>query len=166
VSSKEVLEEMREISKNLMQLDQRIETRAGTLITVSGTLSGILFVFGGYLLSNVDPTYYLRNYMYFAFASSIFTALISLLWSLLLAYSQRRFSFVSPEALIRYKQVSDENRPAPSPESRPEGSGENSAVEDVRNRLINRYADMNDDNNFLISHKAFRLQVSQWWRSK
>lgn len=88
-SNNQFLEELRKAFDNVMRTEESIERRSGNLVTVSGTVATLLFVFGSYLLSNVDPAYPLRNYMFYTLASGIFAALISLLSRLLIGYSSK-----------------------------------------------------------------------------
>jgi len=164
MSSWDLLGQTKAAFDTAMQLDQRMDTRSGSLLSVSGTVATLLFVFGSYLLSNIVPDYPLRNYMFYSLASGIIFALVSLVFSLLGGYglTGRRVIFrfanpISADDLIELAKVgSSEDFADAEPEVKRK-------IENAfRDRLIEKYYQAIKVQGHLIRWKLAILQASQW----
>ncbi len=150
---KEFLEELKDEFDGVMESKQQIEGRAGSIVTVSGTVAPLLFGFGTYLLSNIAPDYYLRTYIFGALASGIIAALISLLSGILVAYSRTKYRFpMSYEPFYKNGQL-DKDMVEKFKKASPET---------FSNRMIEEYLEAIKINTERNSSKAFRVQFSQW----
>jgi hypothetical protein len=103
-SSKDLLEEIKVVYTTVKEFEQQTAAAANTLIAVSGTIATLLFVFGSYLLSNIVPDYYLRNYMFYTLAFGIIAGLFSLLWSIRISHSVKR-PFLWPSGCMSIRRL-------------------------------------------------------------
>jgi hypothetical protein len=149
------LEELRKTFDSVMRTEESIERRAGNLVTVSGTIATLLFVFRSYLLSNVDPQFPLRNYMFYTLAFGIFAALISLLSSLLTGYSRKgQYLFA-----MSHGPFFDKN-----------GRVDGDRLEELQSVSVEKfslfaafqYLKAIEKNNQINARRSLNLQYSQW----
>jgi hypothetical protein len=153
VPTNDFLQELKDAFNSVMQAKEHIDARASTLITLSGTVATLLFVFGSYLLSNIVSDYYLRDYMFYILALGIFAALFSLLYSLLVAYRRATYQFAMTHGVFFKNGVLDKDIVE---------KFKNASEKQFSDLMVNEYLTAIKENTERNASKALKLQVSQW----
>jgi hypothetical protein len=87
------LQELKEAFQGTIQTKDRIENRAGSIVTTAATIAALVFGLGGYILGNIEPDYYLKNVMSYVLIFGIISAITAALSGLLVAYSRKKYRF-------------------------------------------------------------------------
>jgi hypothetical protein len=98
-SNKELLDELKSHYKIELETQQNLDNKTNSLMATSGTVTGLLFGFGTFLVTKIPSDY---QYLYFSIASLIFAILANLASFILclLAYKVQNYYFIMREGFI------------------------------------------------------------------
>jgi hypothetical protein len=155
------LEEVRRRYDSIHDLRKSIESKANSMISVSGTLVGLFFGFGYFIVQNLGPEFVHIDIVAALLIIGISCTIIALLFSLY-AYKVKKYLFVLPGGTFfdeegektytvesgKKKYTLDELR----------GLGSN----DFRNVMIDNYVEANEKNASINSDRTEHIWFSQW----